>query len=297
MNRTNTLPHRSSRRFAQVERGLGVIVALGLLAACQLSPATTPPPTSTETPVPATSAPPTETSVIPATLPPATPTPTAEPTGTATPSPAPSAEATPDPNLGVGATIYEDKFDGARWGWNFSDDVVTFALADGQLNAVMKRSDSGWRIDSGPDFARAGDQQTRLTARSNLCYDNDEFGLMFRTVTKTDSNNTIRFDGYLFELNCAGQARVEVFKDSQISVVMDWTASPAIQKGAPAENTLMVWAAKEQFHVYVNDKHLGSFTDNAFAEGDPGLYVRDRTNGGLSVSFANLIVKEVKLPQ
>jgi hypothetical protein len=295
MNITTARSKPSPRPFSRVKSSLGAVVTLSLLAACQLSPATTPPPTSTEAPAPATPVPPTETPVVPASVTPA-PSPTSTPEPTATASPTPNATATPDPNLGVGATIYEDKFDGARWGWNFSDDVVTFALADGQLNAVMKRSDSGWRIDNGPDFVTAGDQQTRLTARTNLCYDNDEYGLMFRTITKTDSNNT-RFDGYLFKLNCAGQARVEVFKDSQISVLMDWTASPAIQKGAPAENTLMVWAAKDQFHVYVNDKHVGSLTDPSFAEGVFGVYLRDRTNGGLSVSFSNLVVKEVKLAQ
>jgi len=66
--------------------------------------------------------------------------------------------------------------------------------------------------------------------------------------------------------------------------------------GAPAENTLMIWMAKDQFHFYVNDKYLLSLQDATLAEGFYGFYVRDRTNGGESVSFSDLAAKEVKLP-
>jgi hypothetical protein len=253
------------------------LAAAGWLAACQTNPATTLPPTSTPAAATATSVPASPTAVIPATvtLPAATPTPSATPPPTETPTPA--ATPTPDPNLGVGASVYEDTFDGARWGWTFQDDVVNFSLGDGQLNAVMSRSDAFWRISSGPDFVRAADQQVRLAARANLCYENDEYGL-------------------LFKVNCRGQARVELMRDSVPSVLLDWTASPAITTGAPAENALLVWAAKDQMHFYVNDKYVGSVTDKSFAEGDVGVYLRDRTNGGLSVSFTTLTIKAVTLP-
>lgn len=263
------------------------------LAACNPSPATTPPPAATQVPTLAveTPVPPTPTVVVPATVTPAPPTATPEPTATETATP--DVAATPDPNLGVGATLYEDRFDGARWGWTFQDDVVKFGIENAQLNAVMTRPDAGWRISMGPDVI-AGDQQLQLTVRANLCYERDEYGLLFRNTTS--SGDAPRFNGYVFKLNCAGQARVELFRDSQPSVLLDWTASPAIQAGAPAENVLLVWAAQDQFHFYVNGKHLGSLTDGAFAEGDFGVYLRDRTNGGISVSFTALTVKEVKLP-
>lgn len=268
-------------------------LALFTLAACTPNPATTPPPAATRPPTLAaeTPVPPSPTVVIPATVTTAPPTATPEPTATATATP--DVAATPDPNVGVGATLYEDKFDGARWGWTFRDDVVKFGIENAQLNAVMTRPDAGWRISIGPDV-KAGNQQIALTVRVNLCYDQDEYGLLFRNTTP--DGEVVRFNGYLFKLNCGGQARVELFRDSQPSVLLDWTASPAIQPGAPAENTLLVWAAGDQFHFYVNGKHIGSLKDGAFAEGEFGVYLRDRTNGGVSVSYTALTVKEVALP-
>ncbi|MBL8056921.1 MAG: hypothetical protein JNK29_09500 [Anaerolineales bacterium] len=271
------------------------MIAAGFLAACQTTPATSPPATAAPQSASATPAPPTATAVIPATvtLPAATVTPTATPLPSETPAPA--VTATPDPNLGVGATLYEDKFDGARWGWTYQDDAVNFSLGNGQLNAVMSRSDAFWRISSGPDFIRAGDQQVRLATRVNLCYDADEYGLLFRNTNSTSGDQT-KFNGYLFKITCGGQARVELLRDSVPSVLLDWTRTPAIVAGAPAENALLVWAAGDQLHFYVNDKHVGSLTDRAFADGDVGVYLRDRTNGGLSVSFTGLTIKAVTLP-
>lgn len=274
------------RRLFCVSLGL----VAGLLTACQLNPATVAPPTAVPAAATATAVPPSATPVVPATLTavPASATPAASATASATP--APQATPTPDPNQGVGATLYEDKFDGQRWSWTFQDDVVNFSLGQNQLNAVMGRSDSFWRVSTGPDFARAGDQQLRVTVHTNLCYAQDEYGLLFRNTSTPD----FKFNGYLFKVSCAGQVRVEILKDSVPSVLMDWTAAPAVVPGAPADNTLLVWAAKDKLNFYVNGKYVGSASDKTYAEGDMGLYVRDRTNGGLSVSFSALTIKEVK---
>ncbi|MBP7693792.1 MAG: hypothetical protein KA764_17860 [Anaerolineales bacterium] len=269
-----------------------VLAAAGLLAGCQANPATTLPPTAAPAGPSETVPPPTPTAVIPASATPVPATATPAATATETVTPTPAAPPTPDPNLGVGATLYEDKFDGTRWGWTFQDEVVNFSLGAGQLNAVMARSDSFWRITSGPDFIRAGDEQVRVTVRTNLCYDQDEYGLLFRNTSTPD----FKFNGYLFKVNCGGQARVELLRDSAPSILLDWTPVPGIVAGAPAENTLTVWAAKAQMHFYINDRYVGTVTDQAFADGDMGLYLRDRTNGGVSVSFADLTIKAVTAP-
>ena len=141
---------------------------------------------------------------------------------------------------------------------------------------------------SRPDFT-AGDQQVRVTAKTNLCYEHDEYGLLFR-------GNDLGSDGYVFKLNCGGAARVELLHDFQSSTLVEWTPSSAIVPGAPAENTLMVWMAQDQFHFYVNDTYLFSLKNSTAAEGVYGFYIRDRTNGGESISFSHLVAKEVKLP-
>lgn len=265
-----------------------------LAAACTPTPLTLAPPTDTPPTATATLVPPSPTPVIPATPTPAPPTPTLPPTATPTGTPGtPSSAATPDPNLNVGGVLWEESFDGASgWNWAFSDEAAAFSLAKdsagGALNAVMKRNDLGWRIAVGPGV-RAGDQQIRLTVRTNLCYPNDEYGLFFRG--QPDARG--RLNGYVFKVNCAGQARLERLLENGQTVLLEWTPVAGLQTGAPAENTLLLWAAQDQLNLYANDRFVGSATDKTFREGVFGLFLRDRTNGGLSVSYTRLVVREV----
>src|SRR3990172_3933516 len=259
---------------------------LMLLAACRTGTTETPLPTGT--PPPVVTVQPSDTPAP--TLTPAPPTATSLPTEAVTPTAA--GPATPDPNLGVGDVVYEDRLDGSSgWEWLFEDSAATFSVSGGQLNAVMKQGNVGPRFSVREDL-KVGDQQLRVTARPNLCYERDEYGVMFRMVVDSQNN----YHGYIFKLNCGGQARVERLENVETIPLADWTPSPGIVPGAPAENTLMVWMAKDQLHFYVNDKYLFSVTDATYAEGFYGFYLRDRTNGGESVSFVNLVAKEVKLP-
>jgi hypothetical protein len=264
------------------------MLCIFLFAACQRGPAPTP-----------TAAPTTPTLVVSiptATAPPpATPTASPAPSATSTEAtpPTPTAPPTPDPNLGVGDVIYEDHFDGTSgWNWTFVEEgVVTFSIAGGRLNAVMTQANVGLRYTVRPDIS-GGNQLVAVTAIANLCYERDEYGLLFRGIT--DSNNNDHM--YVFKLNCGGAARVELVQNLQATTLVDWTASPAIVSGAPAENKMMVWMAGDQFHFYVNDKYLFSAKDATLAEGFYGFYVRDRTNGGESVSYMDLVAREVTVP-
>ncbi len=277
--------HRARGRLA------GLLAAV-VLAACQVAPVTVRPGVTAVAggPAPsATPAPPTGTPVVPASATPVPPSPTVTATATATGTP--TAAGTPDPDQGVGQVLSDERFDGAGWRWAFQDEAVSLSLAGGHLNAVMTRADLGWRVAAGPEVT-AGDQQVRLVARVNLCYERDEYGLFLRG----QAPSPLEISGYVFKLNCAGQARVEVLRANQPSVLIDWTPAAAIQAGAPAENVLLVWAAGDQFHFFVNDRHLGSAVDRTFATGRFGLFLRDRTNGGLSLAFTALTVRAVAAP-
>lgn len=224
----------------------------------------------------------------------ATPSTVASPTvplPTRAPLDTPTAVATPDPNAGVGEVVYQETFEGSsEWDWTkFSSEAAKFSISGGQLDAVMTRPDLGYRFSLGPEVS-VGDQQLRVTARPHLCYAQDEYGVMFR-FAHTAANN---YNGYIFKLRCDGAARVELLRDEQFSVLIDWTPSPAIVPGAPAENTMMVWMASDRFHFYVNQRYLFSLADPTYAEGFYGLYLRDRTSGGLTVSFDDLTAREVK---
>ncbi|MDW8327880.1 MAG: hypothetical protein RMK99_15065, partial [Anaerolineales bacterium] len=193
-------------------RPLPVLVTGALmLAACgpvsQTVVATLPP----ATPPPAEAASPTPQVIAPtATQPPtATPTPappTATPTEAATATP--TVPPTPDPNEGVGNLVYSDKLDGSSgWAWMFEDDAVKFGVSreQGRLIGVAKRSGT-WRFTISDDSVRVGNQQVRVTARPEVCAENDEYALLFRG--RVDAATTT-YSYYAFKLRCGGAARLE----------------------------------------------------------------------------------------
>ena len=273
------------------------------LAAC--GPRTTP------TVILPTAAPPTETAAVAPTEPPAvtnTAAPTAteaatatpEATATASPSPSPVAPptetvpATPDPNEGVGEVAYQDPLDGTgRWFWTFDDEVASFGVVDGQVRGVMSQAGQGWRFTISPTNLRVSDQQLRVTTHTVACGDNDEYGVLFRVADTTVPDSANPFDGYVFKLRCGGAARFEAIQGIDTRVIVDWTPSTAIRTGAPADNTLTVWTRGSEFRFYVNDQYLFSANDAALTSGFYGLYLYDRTAGGATVTYEDLVVRSV----
>lgn len=253
---------------------------------------------STPTPVPTTAPtqpPPTETPAATATEAVIVPTATAPPENTATPSATPTIPPTPDPNEGVGDVIYRDNLDGTgNWFWTFEDEAASFGVSreQKQLNTVAKQSNT-WRFTIGPDTTKVGDQQIRVSAHTNTCADADEYALLFRGNSNADFTE---FNFYAFKLRCNGQARLERLQGPNTSVIVDWTASPAINSGANADNTLIVWAHQDQMRFYVNDQYLFSAQDAALTQGFYGFYLQDRTNGTMSVSWKSLEVRSITLP-
>jgi hypothetical protein len=294
---------------------LATLLALALLAGCQLLGGTPPPqvtlpPAATATeaaPAASDTAPPaaTATEAAPAAsdTPPPTETATATATETAaasaTPSPlGPTATATapptPDPNEGVGDVVYQDPLNGTGgWFWTFSDEVANFGVDTqrGQLKATMAQANAGWRFTISPDTLRLGNQQVRVTAHTEACGENDEYGLMFRGRTQAAADGSgDEFALYLFKLRCGGAASFQRVQGSETTTLVDWTPSAAINTGAPADNTLMVWMRGSEFRFYVNDEYLFSAQDTTLAEGFFGLYLYDRTAGGMTVYFEGLVV-------
>ena len=204
----------------------------------------------------------------------------------------PAISPTPDPNEAVGDVVYQDQLDGrGKWFWTFSDDVASFGLVDGKLKAVMKAANSGWRFTVSPDTAQLGSQQARLNAHTVSCGPNDEYGFLLRV--KPDAANSAYYDGYLFKLRCDGAASFDLITGTNTSTIVDWTASPVIKSGAPADNSLLVWAAGSEFRFYVNDHYLFSAHDSTLTSGFYGVYVYDRTAGGETVEFDTLAAKNV----
>jgi hypothetical protein len=204
----------------------------------------------------------------------------------------PAAPATPDPNEAVGDIVYQDPLDGTgTWFWTFADDVAVFGIDSQrqQLKGTMLQTGKGWRFTVSPDTLRVGGQQVRVTAHSATCSDNDEYGLMFRGSVDAEFNYSM----YLFTLRCSGAARFALIRGTETTVLADWTAAPTAQLGAPADNTLMVWMAGGEFRFYVNDQYVFTANDTSLTDGFYGLYLYDRTAGGETVYFEDLIARAV----
>ncbi len=272
---------------------LGLALAGLALAACraQTQPAavpTQPIPTNTAVVSPTTPV------IVPTVTPPPTNAP--EPTATLPPAPTttPATPPTPDPNEGVGDVTFKDNLDGTGgWYWTFEDDAASFrvSLEEKQLNATAKQSGT-WRFTISPDTVKVGDQQIRVSAHTNVCADADEYALLFRGALAPEGLYTF----YAFKLRCDGAARLEILKGDDVTVIVDWTSSPAIKPGAGADNTMTVWAHKDQMRFYVNDQYLFSAQEAALAEGFYGFLLYDQTNGNMSVSWKGLEAKAVTLP-
>jgi hypothetical protein len=274
----------------------GLALAALALAACQSRTQPTAAPTQ---PLPADTAAvtPTNPVILPTVtpLPPHTPTP-APPTATSTllPTATPTVPPTPDPNEGVGDVVFADRLDGTGgWFWTFEDDAASFGVSsdEKQLNSTAKQSGT-WRFNSSPDTVTVGDQQIRVSVHTNVCAEADEYALLFRGAVDADFN----YSFYVFKLRCNGTARLELLEGNNVTVLVDWTPSTAIKPGPDTDNTLLVWANKDQMRFYVNDQYLFSAQDATLAEGFYGFFLYDRTNGNMSVSWKGLEARAVKLP-
>jgi hypothetical protein len=298
-------------------RYIGLLLSMGsvlLLAGCTFfpGPAATatpqPPPQATATLPPEPAPTDTPPAVVDTAPPPASDTPaptstnTVEPNATSSPigienTATATVPATPDPNEAVGDIVYQDPLDGSGgWFWTFSDDVSNFGVdtTRGQLKAVMSQTGSGWRFTISPDTLTLSNQQVRLTAQTETCSPNDEYGLMFRgQLAPAADGSGDEFSMYLFKLSCGGSAAFQRVQGSDTTTLVDWTASPAIQPGAGVTNQLMVWMAGSEFRFYANDQHLFSAQDTTLTSGFFGIYLYDRTAGGETVYFEGLVSRAV----
>lgn len=216
------------------------------------------------------------------------PQPTSSPSPTPETPPTPGTPATPDPNQGLGSFLFEDLFDGSSgWLWGFSEEgVVSFSIDNGSVLARLEAANKGWRISLGPDAFTASDQQVQLTARSEACGERDEWGLLFRGAL----NSNTKFNGYVFKLNCDGQASVDRLAGNKATPLLGWTPVPGVQAGAGRDNTLLVWAGQSELRFYVNGVYIGTVNDSTYPSGEYGLYVNGRDSSSARFRFTSLRV-------
>lgn len=269
-----------------------LLILAGLLAGCNRS-AQEPPPNALATQVaatltaaptlPASITPPPSPTGAPSATPETTPTPT--PTETATPGGSPSPTAPPlapdDPRSGMNlaAPDYTDDFSTA-YKWVGPDDPASASnqMGSGKLTATDHKAD-GYIWWSTTDQT-AGDSYAEVSAAIGACSGKDAAGFSVRV-------NGANFDqAYALEFSCEGSFRLRRFiSNTAPDTLIEWTASPEIQKGPSVTNRMGLLARGSKLYVFANGKLIGQTEDVAYTSGTYGLYASAVGSSALTVSF------------
>jgi len=204
---------------------------------------------------------------------------------TATLTPEPGSTATPDLQSGLGAVLYQDDFD-RDLGWELDQsDFGGSCLVNGRLSLAVRQPNAFYFLRS-PAPAMS-DFFLKVSVRSELCSDSDEFGVMYRVNTLNEH--------YRFALTCDGAARVSRVLEGGENALVPITQTYAIFPGILVDNHISVWASGNIFRFYINDMEVFSVRDNALQTGGLALFVRSRRGGQTTVSFDNLTLHSILL--
>jgi hypothetical protein len=116
--------------------------------------------------------------------------------------------------------------------------------------------------------------------------DNNTYGLVFRYGLDAKEFYAFLISGdgfYVFTVDGVDRTEPEI--------LVDWTESSAINKGAQT-NHLKVVAVGESMKYYVNDQFLGEVKDARFSSGSVGFFTGTLKEGGVQVSFDNLKISK-----
>ena len=250
-----------------MKRILWVILILFMLSGC-LAPVTpSPAPTLTETLAP----PPTSTIIW---FPP-----------TSTPEPTEIVEVTPTPEIMVelGEVIFRDEFFSAE-DWTIpQSDRGQISISDGEMNIIINQPGSlflGTREK--PDLT---DFYAEISANPVLCSPRDEYGFLFRVVGRNQY--------YRFALNCNGEMRLDTILQDATVILYPWTRTASVPVGAPSRSQIAVLAEGDQILLFINGDLQLSISDRQLPVGSFGVYARSVGDTAVTVSFSDLVVREV----
>jgi hypothetical protein len=116
--------------------------------------------------------------------------------------------------------------------------------------------------------------------------DNNTYGVIFRYGLDAKEFYAFLISGdgfYVFTVDGADREEPEI--------LVDWTESSAINKGAQT-NHIKVAAIGGNMKYFVNGQFLGEVQDTRFSTGVVGFFAGSLDEGGVQVSFDNLIISQ-----
>lgn len=204
---------------------------------------------------------------------------------TETPAVTPTQERTPKPGMMVelGEIIYEDQFTSSE-GWILPQSGRgLISIGNGELNIII--NETGSYLAGTREKPDVGDFYAEITANPVLCSSRDEYGFLFGVV------GGIQY--YSFGLSCSGEVRLERFDAGGIITLLPWTRDASVPIGAPSVTKLAVVADDDEIHIYINGESLFSVEGQQRRYGSFGVYARSVGDTAMTVSFSDLIVREL----
>ncbi len=156
-------------------------------------------------------------------------------------------------------------------------------ISGGEINIIINQP--GTILSATLEKPDLGDFYAEITASPVLCSSRDEYGFLFRVYGGDQY--------YRFALSCSGEIRLDRFSGEGSAVLYPWTRSASVPVGAPSVSKLAVLALDDQIYLYINGYPQFSIDNQPISVGSFGVYARSVGDTALTVSFSDLLVREV----
>lgn len=204
--------------------------------------------------------------------------PTLTPTFSAISEPA---TATPDYMPGLGRILYSDDFTEPE---NWSD-LGTDYVRDGRLTLVA--ADGVYLMSLNQELV-VSDFYAEVIIHLNLCRSTDEYGLLVRAIPASY---------YRFSLNCNGEINADrITNRSRTPIKLPYPTLDA-PRGSPSEVKVSLWAVGAEMRFFLNDIYQFSISDPVLTDGSIGFFVRASENSPITISFTDLVIRQVNANQ
>ncbi len=204
---------------------------------------------------------------------------------TDTPAMTPTQELTPTPEVMVelGEVIYEDPFNSPE-GWFLPQtERGQINIGNGEVNIVI--NETGSYLAGTREKPDVSEFYAEITTNPVLCSPQDEYGFLFGVVGR---------DQYFrFALSCSGEVRLDKLSAEGTMLLYPWTRCASVPAGAPSVTKLAVLVVDGEIHLYINGNSLLSIEDRQNIYGSFGVYARSVGDTAMTVSFSDLIVREI----
>ena len=204
---------------------------------------------------------------------------------TDTPVVTPTQELTPTPALMVelGDVIYQDPFTSPE-GWTLPQtDRGQINIGNGEINIII--NETGSYLAGTLEKPDLSDFYAEITTSPVLCSAEDEYGFLFSVYGSQQY--------YRFALSCSGEVRLDKIGPEGTTIFYPWTRCASVPAGAPSVTKLAVLVVDDEVYLYINGNSLFSIGGQDNIYGSFGVYARSLGESALTVSFSDLIVREV----